>query len=201
MRLIVGLGNPGQRYVFSRHNIGWVVVEKLASLQAGTAHGQWRRQKGIEVFDFAPGVILAKPQLLMNRSGPPVAALMRRRGISPADLWVVHDDLDLGLGEIRLVRKRGGGGHRGVISLIETLGKNDFYRFRIGIGRPSFGLPREGGKQMPKLFSKEKIEEYVLASFLPREADECRRAVKQAVKLILAALEDGIEIVRLRGGR
>lgn len=196
MKLIVGLGNPGRQYARSRHNLGWVVVDALAAGGQKEGVRQWRVHQGAAVFMLKPNVFLVKPQLFVNHSGPPVARLARRKGIEAGDIWVVHDDLDLSLGEVRVVRRRGAGGHNGIRSLIEALGTNDFYRFRLGIGRPSFGLPLVRGKQRSKFFSKERVEEYVLSSFLTREADDVRRVVDRAVALITASLDEGIEAAR-----
>ncbi len=137
LALIVGLGNPGREYAAHRHNIGFRVVEALAS-----ANGlSFSRQKGFQA-RVAEGhvagqrVILAKPQTFMNLSGRAVGRLVRARGIKLERLLVVYDDLDLPLGRLRLRPEGGAGGHKGMRSIIDRLGSQAFARLRVGIGRP-----------------------------------------------------------------
>ncbi len=134
--LIIGLGNPGPRYARNRHNIGFRAVEEVAATHrlafrrreahALTAHGHIDGRR----------VILAKPQSWMNESGLAVAALARFYRIDPPQILVIHDDLDLPLGTLRFREGGSSGGHRGVQSIIERLGRSDFHRLRLGIGRP-----------------------------------------------------------------
>ncbi|MDR7485530.1 MAG: aminoacyl-tRNA hydrolase [Armatimonadota bacterium] len=139
MRLIVGLGNPGRRYRGTRHNIGWEVLDRLA------------RTHGIAIdvedgwADVGRGIIgghrvlLARPQTYVNVSGTAVADLSRRHRVSPSDLLVIVDDLDLPVGSVRVREKGSHGGHNGLRSIIEALGTTEFARIRIGIGRPPEG--------------------------------------------------------------
>lgn len=136
MRLIVGLGNPGSQYENTRHNAGFMLVDKLAD------------EFGISVtknkFDVHYGrgaiegreVMLAKPMAFMNRSGWPVQKLAAYFKINSKDLMVVHDDIDLAFGRLKIKEKGGDGGHRGVRSIIDAFGGGDFTRLRIGVGRP-----------------------------------------------------------------
>lgn len=136
IRLVVGLGNPGADYVHTRHNVGFLAIDELASeLGART----WLEKHGCAVarvsFDGRE-IILAKPQSFMNTSGGPVSKLMRAEKIVPAELMVIHDEVDLAPGD---VRARFGGGlnaHNGLRSLKDKLGTADFWRVRAGIGRP-----------------------------------------------------------------
>lgn len=136
MKLIVGLGNPGRSYARHRHNIGFRVVEELAS-----RHGIGVKKRK---FDAVIGegtigqakVICAKPQTYMNRSGYSVGPLFGYFRCEPQDLIVIHDDIDLELGRLKLALGSGHGGHNGVRSIIEELGFGDFFRIRIGVGRP-----------------------------------------------------------------
>jgi PTH1 family peptidyl-tRNA hydrolase len=135
--LVVGLGNPGDEYAAHRHNVGFRVVDALAR-----AHGlEFSRKKEARA-RVAEGqiggrpVILAKPQTFMNLSGQTVGRLSRMHGISPESILVVYDDLDLPLGRLRLRPDGGSGGHKGMRSIIESLGTQSFPRLRVGIDRP-----------------------------------------------------------------
>ena len=136
MKIVVGLGNPGTKYNGTRHNIGFLFIDRVA------------RQHGIVLdrheCDALTGkgksnettLLLAKPQTFMNHSGVAVAAIIHEYGVSPADLIVVYDDLDLPLGRIRIRTSGSAGGHRGISSIIEHLGAVPFCRIRLGIGSP-----------------------------------------------------------------
>ncbi len=139
--LITGLGNPGRKYARNRHNVGFMAVSRLA-----LRHGlRFARQKGKA--KIARGtvagqrVILAKPHTFMNLSGTSVARLAHFFKVSPDRVLVLYDDLDLPLAQLRLRPGGGSGGHKGVKSVIEQLGRQDFPRLRIGIGRPAHGDP------------------------------------------------------------
>ncbi|MEA3428151.1 MAG: aminoacyl-tRNA hydrolase [Thermodesulfobacteriota bacterium] len=133
--LVVGLGNPGKTYVTTRHNFGFMVLDRLAdsfSIPLGKKKFNALMGRGsIEGVD----VILAKPMAFMNRSGPPVHKIKQYFNISCKDILVVHDDIDLAFGTLRIKQKGGSGGHNGIESLIEFLGTRDFSRLRVGIGR------------------------------------------------------------------
>jgi PTH1 family peptidyl-tRNA hydrolase len=137
--LVVGLGNPGPDYRETRHNLGFGVVERLAAQdRARFASEDFQCEVALIRISAVP-ILLLKPQTFMNRSGVAVSGWLGRLGLVPADLVVVHDDLDLPLGRIRIVARAGPGGHRGVLSIQEQLGTRDFARLRIGIGRPEAG--------------------------------------------------------------
>jgi len=137
--LVAGLGNPGADYSGTRHNLGFATVERLA------AEGSARFFPGEADAETALirlggiAVMLLKPQTFMNRSGAAVAAWLDRLALPAAGLVVVHDDLDLPLGRLRIVAAAGAGGHRGVRSIQATLGTAEFSRVRVGIGRPEAG--------------------------------------------------------------
>lgn len=139
MKCIVGLGNPEPEYEHTRHNVGFVAVKRLAA-QLGIA---LRRRKFDAVYGEGQcgpvSVCLCLPQTFMNRSGVSVGAFCRFFRLDLADLLVVHDDLDLALGQLKFARNRGAAGHRGVASIVETLGGGGFDRLRMGIGRPDRG--------------------------------------------------------------
>ena len=137
---IVGLGNPGARYAATRHNVGFLVVDLLA---ARLGPSLTRAADGLLAADVVLAereVVLAKPTSYMNRSGGPVAALCEARGIAASQLLVVHDELDLPFGRVKLKRGGGTAGHRGLVSIAESLETTDFPRLRIGIGRPPQGV-------------------------------------------------------------
>ena len=159
MKLIVGLGNPGKEYSTNRHNIGFLCINHFAKIhrialdrKQGKARIGTGRVAGNEV-------VLAKPQTYMNLSGESISLLMRNHKVNLEDLMVVHDDLDLPLGKIRIRQGSSAGGHNGIKSIIASLGTQDFVRIRVGISRPQaegeeekgstfyFSLPAEGDGQ------------------------------------------------------
>jgi len=179
VRVIVGLGNPGPEYRNTRHNLGFWVVDRLAqrwdvrlsrrAFLSMVGDVQWRGEK----------ILLVQPQTFMNRSGEALARIRDFYHLALSDFVVIHDDLDLPLGRIRI--KRGGsgaGGNRGVVSLIEALGSKDFTRMKIGIGRPP-------GRQDPA--------DFVLQPFTPLEEAFILPAVEQAVEAVEVLLAEGIE--------
>ena len=135
-RLIAGLGNPGTRYRFTRHNMGFLVVDRLAQAhQIPLDRRKFKAVLGLGRMGALP-VILVKPAAFMNQSGPAVRDLARFFSLGTQDIVVIHDDIDLVFGKIKIKQKGGDGGHNGVRSLIEALGSSVFTRLRIGIGRP-----------------------------------------------------------------
>jgi len=176
--LIVGLGNPGKKYAAHRHNVGFHVVEALAR-----AHGlSFSRQKSFQAH-AAEGciagqrAILAKPQTFMNLSGRTVGRLVRARQIGLGRLLVVYDDLDLPLGRLRLRAEGGAGGHKGMRSIIDTLGSQAFARLRVGIDRPP-------GRMDPA--------DYVLLPFRAEEKVVLARVVERAVAAVECWLAEGV---------
>lgn len=137
MKIIIGLGNPGKEYARTRHNIGFATIDYL--LLNINSFGNWKHDKKSNA-EIAKGeiagqkVILAKPQTFMNNSGSAVKKLTTDYGLRTTDLLIVHDDLDLPLGTLRLSRGSGSAGHKGVQSIIDALGTKDFWRLRIGVG-------------------------------------------------------------------
>jgi PTH1 family peptidyl-tRNA hydrolase len=137
--LVAGLGNPGGDYRWTRHNAGFLVVERLCRVfRISLDHYRFACLFGTG--DMAgKTAALAQPQAFMNRSGPPVLRLMSYYGISSRDLLIIHDDIDIAFGRIKIKEKGGHGGHNGVRSLLEALGTGDFPRLRVGVGRPENG--------------------------------------------------------------
>jgi PTH1 family peptidyl-tRNA hydrolase len=136
MKIIVGLGNPGKKYERTRHNAGFMAVEEVArGLHADIAQEKYHALIGKARIDSIEA-ILVKPQTFMNNSGRSVGAIIRYTHAALSDIVVLHDDLDLPLGTVRIKAGGGHGGHNGLRSIIEHLGSPDFIRVRIGIGRP-----------------------------------------------------------------
>jgi PTH1 family peptidyl-tRNA hydrolase len=169
MKLIVGLGNPGQSYTRNRHNIGFRCLNHFA------------RRQGIR---FDSGVVLAKPQTFMNLSGMSISRLVKKYDVALSDLLVVHDDLDLPLGRIRLRGGGSSGGHKGISSIISSLGSQDFPRLRVGIGRPAATEnPVETGGG---------VISYVLGDFTPEEAHIVAQVIPKVSQAIVCFLTEGI---------
>jgi peptidyl-tRNA hydrolase, PTH1 family len=177
--LVVGLGNPGPDYAATRHNVGFRVVELLAARAGGGRFAKHRSNADVLEGRLAGRrVVLAEPRTYMNVSGGPVAGLVKYFSVEPADLVVVHDDLDLGFGVIRLKRGGGEGGHNGLRSISRSLGTKDYLRVRFGIGRPP-------GRQDPA--------DFVLKRFSGAEAKELELAVDLAADAAEALLAEGLE--------
>jgi PTH1 family peptidyl-tRNA hydrolase len=178
MYLIFGLGNPGNRYRLTRHNIGFMVLGKLAAgleidLKQKSFNALWGKGKLKD-----KNVLLAMPQTYMNLSGNAVRELLAFFKADINNLIVVHDDLDLPLGTIRLKTGGGNAGHKGLESIVENLGSSDFMRVRIGIGRPA---------------NKARIESYVLERFERKEeaivAPVIQSAADAASEIILSDIQ------------
>lgn len=181
--MIVGLGNPGPAYAANRHNVGFRCVERLGAAYSLRFD---RRQKKALVARGIIGerqVVLVKPQTFMNESGLAVAPLARFYKVEPARLLVVYDDLDLPPGTIRLRAGGGSGGHRGMLSIIEQLGTQQFPRLRIGIGRPP-------GQMDPAA--------YVLQDFSAEEESALDTTLQLATEAIVTWLNYGIEVAMSR---
>lgn len=176
--LVVGLGNPGPEYRRTRHNVGFMVVERLAErwrIRWDRPRNQARGALG-RVGDRQ--IALLEPLTYMNLSGSPVAQALRRYGLAPSDLLVVHDDLDLPFGRLRLRATGSAGGHRGVQSIISALGTKDFPRLRIGIGRPD---------------GDHDVRDFVLDTFDRDEAVKLEAVLDRAVAAVETALRQGLD--------
>lgn len=179
MRLIVGLGNPGSQYENTRHNAGFMLVDKLAG------------EFGISVvknkFDVRYGrgaiegheVMLAKPMAFMNRSGWPVQKLAAYFKINSKDLMVVHDDIDLAFGRLKIKEKGGHAGHKGLQSIMNAFGEDEFVRLRIGIGRSE-----EGGS----------VSDHVLGPFFVDEAKQLDAVLTEARDAVVTILTEGSKV-------
>lgn len=198
MKLIVGLGNKGEKYEHTRHNIGFMVAERFLKDFEPVKQTVWQDEKkfksDIASIDWQPkfgnleNVILVKPKTFMNNSGQAVALLMQFYKIKPNDLWVIHDEIDLGIGMMRIRMGGSSAGHRGVQSIIESIGTEKFWRFRLGIGHPKHGMTTEKHKE-----NQRDVDEFVLGKFDHSEAGKARELIKHASKAIKGALEDGLK--------
>lgn len=190
MKIIIGLGNPGEKYDDTRHNIGFMVVDKLAlELGLGKTHG-WQQSKTLhaETIKFAD-VLLVKPQTFVNGSGLAVQKIIAFYKASPEDVWVIHDDLDLPMGKIRIRVGGGTAGHNGVESIITSIKTDAFVRFRLGIGR---GTVETEGKTEKKMHQSTVIK-FVLSRFGRSEAGDLRHLVKRGMEAVRTGLIDGID--------
>lgn len=189
MKLIAGLGNPGTQYQNHRHNIGFRVIDYLSkNHHIPLSKKRFHALYGIGQIDSRE-ILLLKPMTFMNRSGVAIRETLDFFKLIPEDLIVIHDDLDLPFGRLRFKRKGGDGGHQGVRSIIESLGRNTFVRLKIGIGRPPIGMDPA---------------EYVLSSFSEEEKvhlEEIFCRVSQAlVVMLLEGIEKAMNQFQRRGG-
>lgn len=167
MKVIVGLGNPGKNYEDTRHNVGFKVIDHLSKSLSISLDSQ--KFKGIVGMGTVQGekVFLLKPLTYMNLSGESVRPLLDFYKLTPDDLVVIYDDLDLPAGKIRLRQKGGAGGHNGIKSMIQHLGTQEFNRVRIGIDRPKNGMA---------------ITDYVLGKFTDEESTDIDKSIEDASK-------------------
>ena len=193
MIIIVGLGNPDIKYHYNRHNIGFMVIEKLVKelLPVDKSEKGWEGNKKFtaEICRVNDSLILVKPHTYMNRSGIAVKALCDFYKIKVTDLWVIHDDIDLPLGKIRIRRGGSSGGHNGVESIIANFHSADFIRFRLGIGRGKLDTKKTTDINL----SRQGIEKFVLSPFKDSEAGDVKKMIKNTVKAIVSALSKGID--------
>jgi PTH1 family peptidyl-tRNA hydrolase len=174
---VVGLGNPGKQYEASRHNVGFRVVDRLAlSFSVKLEERKFPASWGVCTINRQK-VLLLKPLTYMNRSGEAVSQMLRYFKVLPKQMLVVHDDLDLALGRIRLVMRGGAGGHRGVTSIMEHLGDQDFSRLKLGIGRP---------------LHDETVEAYVLHSPYPEQEGAFEEMIKRGAEAAQRVLLSGM---------
>jgi peptidyl-tRNA hydrolase, PTH1 family len=168
-QVVVGLGNPGPAYRDTRHNLGQAVADRLAE----RLHGRFRLRGPAHVAEVTwagASLYLAKPLCFMNAVGPSVARLLPLLELDPTALIVVHDDIDLPFGRVRVRHQGRHGGHNGVRSLIESLGTEVFRRVKVGVGRPA---------------SKGEVVDWVLTGFLPEELEALPGVVERAADAVL----------------
>ncbi len=184
MKLIVGLGNPGRVYSNNRHNMGFICLSHFAK----TEHIRFDKKQGkarIGIGQVAGNeVVLAKPQTYMNLSGQSVGLLVKKFDVNIDDLIVIHDDLDLPLGKIRIRQGGSSGGHKGIDSIIYSLESQEFSRLRVGIGRPA-----EAGSTT---VSEDDIIAYVLSDFTAEEKQAITQVIPSVSEAIICLLSEGL---------
>lgn len=187
MHYIVGLGNPGEQYERTRHNVGWLVLDVWRNAVGLPTLHQSSKYAGRVSEGVVAGreVVVLYPDTFMNQSGSAVAKLVPNAEVS--QLVVVYDDVDLPLGEIKVSKGRGDGGHNGVKSIIAKLGTKDFVRVRVGI------CPRSFWTKEPKRPKGAKLPKYVLGKFTNRELKEVEQVTAKVGEVIETIVTDGVE--------
>jgi peptidyl-tRNA hydrolase, PTH1 family len=182
VKTVIGLGNPGEQYEHTPHNAGFAVVNTLTDRLSCSLRnsGRFQARIGKVVLEDVGPVLFVEPQTYMNNSGHAVAVVLRYHGVQPSDMVVVVDDADLPMGRLRIREKGGSGGHRGLDSVIESCGTEDFTRMRIGIGR--MRASGEGG-----------LVDHVLSPFSAQERAWMTRVVDQAAEAVLMILRAGTQ--------
>lgn len=177
MKVIVGLGNPGRRYSKTRHNLGFMVLDKLASIYNIELNKRGFDSIWGEGYIEGEKVILIKPQTFMNLSGKAVEGILKGKKAESSDLLIFCDDMDLEPGKIRIRIRGGSGGHKGLRSIIDNIGTDNFPRIRIGIGRPE---------------DDRDAEDYVLSPFRKPEVPVVEEAILRAAEAAVMIIKDGI---------
>lgn len=184
MKLIVGLGNPEGKYAGTRHNLGFAVLDELAKKLNLV---DWSKEEKFKSeLIKAPQILLVKPQTFVNRSGMAVRLLADYYKLPPTDIILIHDELDLPLGKIKVRMGGAAAGHHGVESITAALGTDQFLRIRLGIGN----LRTQSGEHKGQTVGAEK---FVLEPFLSKEKSAVKHMIKQALKALDLLLEKGLE--------
>ena len=173
--IVLGVGNPGQQYAGTRHNVGFAVIDELRSSLAARPHST-RHQARVWL---AGDVLLAKPQTFVNLSGRAARQLCAAFQVAPADLLVLADDVNLKLGQLRLRREGSAGGHKGLRSIAQELGTPEIPRLRVGVGRPD--NPQDD------------LVDHVLSRFPPDQEQLARETIRRAAACVEVYLRDGVE--------
>lgn len=185
--LVVGLGNPGDRYAETRHNIGAWVVERLTErLDSRLRKVRFMPLLAAEASADGERVLLVRPQTFMNVTGPPVAGFLRKRKVDLDHVVACHDEIDLPFGSLKLKRGGSTAGHNGLRSLVGALGSDDFLRVRLGVGRPP-------GRQDPA--------DYVLRPFPKAEREEAEVLAQEGADAVLTLIREGLTAAQDRHNR
>jgi peptidyl-tRNA hydrolase, PTH1 family len=186
VKIVCGLGNPGREYEDTRHNVGFLVVDALASaLRIPLVQEKFEGVLG-QGNAFDDKVLLLKPQTFMNLSGQSLGPAARFYKVGPEDVLVIHDELDLPLGRLQLKGGGGSGGHNGLKSILSSWGEDGFARLRLGIGKPEGGRDQTSG--------------HVLSGFGPNRA-EAQELIQRATEAALCWLKDGLATAMNRHNR
>lgn len=201
MKLIVGLGNPGEKYGGTRHNLGFMVLDHFLKDFQSINNKQWSEDKKIKgltsILEWQPKhgrlekILLLKPLTYMNNSGMAVRLAADYFKIDPSDIWILNDELDLPLGSMKIRLGGAAAGHKGVESILQALGTDKFWRFRLGVG----------GSRNHSEIAKHivtNVDEFVLGNFSGKERTEMKKLIKHGSKALQTALEKGIEVAQNR---
>jgi peptidyl-tRNA hydrolase, PTH1 family len=196
---LVGLGNPGPKYENTRHNIGFMVIDELAR-KFSKSNFRFSMDKKSNALILETkfnnlDLLLVKPQTEMNASGYAIRIINTKYQILNTNLWVIHDDLDLPLGKLKITVGHGSAGHHGIDSIVEQLDTQDFIRFRVGIGHPVKIQKLEAGswKLEPKRINKYGVIDFVLEEFQGKEAVEADKMIKKTAQAVELALKKDIK--------
>ncbi len=189
MKLIVGLGNPGEKYGKTKHNLGFAVVEHLLKDLTSVNKIIWQKSNKFksEIEELNVGserIILAKPSTYMNNSGMAVKIIADFYKISTDNIWIVHDELDLPIGSMKIRLGGSSAGHNGVESVIESLGTDKFWRLRLGIGQ-------EKTQEKMAKHNVKNAEDYVLSAFSPKDRGKIKTLIKHGAQALAEVLENG----------
>jgi PTH1 family peptidyl-tRNA hydrolase len=178
VRLVVGLGNPGKTYQETRHNVGFMVADSVSAFYSIT----FKKGRSFSNLLYGRGLIdsvntiLTKPMAFMNRSGPPVLKIAKYYKILCQDMIVIHDDIDLAFGRLKIKKKGGDGGHKGVRSIMEAFGEGEFVRLRVGVGRGE---------------SESSVTDHVLGRFYTNEKKMLDQVITRAREAVVTILCEG----------
>ncbi len=179
VKMLIGLGNPGAQYKSTRHNVGFMMAERLAEAEKVRMRRKMLCSSWVGFFEReGERVFIAKPRTFMNRSGHAAAALLGKYDLSISDLVIAYDDVALNLGQLRLRQNGGAGGHNGIRSIIDALGTNDFCRIRIGVGAPVGAVS---------------MTDHVLGGFKPEEREIIDLAIDNSLDMFSSLLRNGVE--------
>lgn len=203
MKLIVGLGNPGLKYERTRHNLGFIVAEHFLKDFEPVNDNTWKDSAKFksEIAEIswqpkaakAEKVTIVKPKTYMNNSGMAVKSLKDYYKVDPSDIWIIHDDVDLPLGVMKIRLGGASAGHRGVESIINSLGTDKFWRFRLGIGKPKQNLNE---KHRAVIFKG--VDDYVLGELVGGDWSKAKTLIKRGVKALETALEKDMTVAMNR---
>lgn len=197
--MIVGLGNPGEKYEHTRHNFGFMVVERFLKDLASVGNTVWSTNEKVKseiaLLEWkGDKLIIAKPKTYMNNSGMAVSLLASYYKVDSSDIWIVYDEMDLPLGSMKIRFGGAAAGHHGVESIMASLGTDKFWRFRMGIGVTR--LHQDSDDEKSHAIGRQKIkkaEELVLNSFTASEQGKVRELIKHGSDALQMALEKGME--------
>jgi PTH1 family peptidyl-tRNA hydrolase len=181
MKLIVGLGNVGDEYKDNRHNVGFMVVERFASTRT---YREWESKSKLvsQIINIKNQVVLAKPETMMNDSGKSVSALASYYKLHATDLFIVHDDLDIKLGEYKIQKGKGPKDHKGLNSIYEKLGTKDFWHVRVGINNDTSRIADD--------VSRLAGDKYVLQDFTEDEKEVVDQVIEKIIEDLIARVID-----------